>query len=349
MIRSVTLVREKERHVGVGTYASCLGDALKKKGVEVSYFEHWKRDLHVAGRNVGAVATPILSRLRPMPKADVTHATFSNLAGGRCQVTTVMDLIWRRETGYPESRILHTIFKRKIANGVVICPTKFVAAQVMGWLNLPHDQVFVTPLAPRLDFYVERVEERKAKVPAIHESTALIVGDANERKRTLESIKAIEGLKIKLVHAGRPLSATPYGRLCIEEAKKRAVTFEERGVVGNDEMRDLMNNSDVLLYPSTDEGFGLPPLEAAACGLTSVVGNHPVFDEVMGEQYGEALDAYHCDGRRPRSIAESVVRALHYPMKKAHLVERAKKFSWEKCATETLSAYHKAVDKEWRL
>lgn len=325
-IESVTLIADSDRAVGVRTYADSLGVALANRGVFVRTHTHWKRDFWVAGRNIGAVALPLVSRLRSIPESQVTHATFGNLMSRKCGVVTVMDLVWRG-AGYAESQVLHRLYRNKIRDNVVICPTKVVAEQVIGWSNAARENVFVTHLAPGEDFFtIPRTKKN-------HRPTVLMVGDANPRKRTLESVKALEGLKVDLVHVGRPWGSTAYGTECILEAQKRGVKRVELGQIPTNGIAQVMNDADVLLYPSTDEGFGLPPVEAAACGLTSVVGTHPVFDEVMGD------DAYKADGRRPDKIREGIQAALSSPLPTASLTARAGLYSWDRCAKETIRAY----------
>ncbi len=326
----ITLVVEKDKNVGVRTYADNLGKALRDKGHRIRNFQHWKRDFWVAGRNLGAVAYPIASRFRKYPEADVTHATFSNLTSAKCQVTTVMDLVFLREKGYPEARILNRLYKKSMQSGVVVCPTQFVADQVEEWLG-PDSQAFVTALAPDPIFQPSDYVTRCSNV-------VLAVGDANPRKRTLESVRAMEGVKGALLqHVGRPWTGTEYGRLCVEEAKKRGVRFQEAGAVSREKLAYFYQLATVLLYPSTDEGFGLPPLEAAACGLTSIVGSHPVFDEVMGK------DCISCDGTQPDAIRAAIDHVLRFPLPGANLRARAGKYSWARCADETLRAYEAAV------
>ncbi len=332
MIESVTLVTAPEKAVGVRTYADGLAQALTERRVKVSRHAYWKRDLRLAGRNVGAVASPLLGRLAPFPESDVAHATFSNYASRKTGVVTVMDLVWR-SGGYPEAAILNKLYKKRIAKGVVICPTQVVAEQVIGWLNVSRDRVFVTHLGKSDVFKVgdpRFVDESKNQI-------VLMVGDANPRKRTLESVKALEGLKVDLVHVGRPWASTPYGFECVMEAQKRGVHLVQKGVLPDYGLAMEMNNADILLYPSTDEGFGLPPIEAAACGLTSVVGQHPVFDEVMGNV------CYKADGRSPESIRHEVRAALASPISENKLTWRAADFQWDFCAAETIRAYEASL------
>lgn len=330
-IESVTLVGPslEDKFVGIRRYHDSLSAALRGKGVRVNEHSWWKKDWWIGGRNVGAVATPLISRLRSPPPADITHAIFSNYASHDCQVITVMDLAWK-QPGYPEARILNNIYKRAMSKRVIICPTDVIAVQVAQWLKIDPSKIFTTHLAPAPEFKVKNLE----KYPM---TTVLFVGDANERKRTLESVKALEGLDVEAVHVGHRWATTKYGILCLEEAHKRGVVVRDLGPLSTEGLAHVYNRSHVLLYPSSEEGFGLPPLEAAKCGLQSVVGRHPVFAEVLGDT------SVPCDGARPESIRDAVECALAYPIKANDLTTRASRFSWEKCADETLKAYEASL------
>jgi glycosyltransferase involved in cell wall biosynthesis len=99
----------------------------------------------------------------------------------------------------------------------------------------------------------------------------------------------------------------------------------------------LYRGAGVFVYPSLYEGFGLPPLEAMACGTPTVVSNTTSLPEVVGE--GALL----VDPEDPRRIAEAMERVLLDPVLAAELSARgqarAAEFSWERAARETLQVY----------
>ena len=103
----------------------------------------------------------------------------------------------------------------------------------------------------------------------------------------------------------------------------------------------LYRLADVFVFPSLYEGFGLPPLEAMACGLPVVASTAPALREVLD---GAALlvQPHDVDG-----LAEAMAAALGNPDVAAHLreagLQRAALFSWERTARETAAVYHEAV------
>jgi len=102
------------------------------------------------------------------------------------------------------------------------------------------------------------------------------------------------------------------------------------GYAKTEEMVALYNLADVFVFPSLYEGFGLPPLEAMACGTPVVVSNISSLPEVVGDA-GLVVDPL-----SEEDIAEAILRIVddaglaHYLSEKG--VMRAKQFSWQRTA-----------------
>lgn len=106
------------------------------------------------------------------------------------------------------------------------------------------------------------------------------------------------------------------------------------GFVPDEELVKLYNQAQVFVYPSLDEGFGLPVLEAMACGCPVVTSGSSSLPEVGGEA------AVYVEPKSVKSIAGGIIRALNESASLRRLsLEQAKQFSWEKTARETLKIY----------
>jgi FkbM family methyltransferase len=119
------------------------------------------------------------------------------------------------------------------------------------------------------------------------------------------------------------------------------------GFVPREDLPAFYNASSLVLYPSLYEGFGLPVLEAMACGTPVITSNNSSLPEVAGSA------ALLVDPRNPREIADAVLRlesdaALHERLS-AGGVLRAREFTWEKTAEKTLEAFHEIETKKRRL
>jgi glycosyltransferase involved in cell wall biosynthesis len=91
------------------------------------------------------------------------------------------------------------------------------------------------------------------------------------------------------------------------------------------------------VYPSEYEGFGIPPLEAMSCGCPVICGGGSSIPEVVGAA-GEYFDASNVE-----SIRTAIERVALSDIRRSELISagyaQCQRFSWDKCADETLNAY----------
>ena len=113
------------------------------------------------------------------------------------------------------------------------------------------------------------------------------------------------------------------------------------GYAARDTARDLYRAAEVFVYPSHAEGFGLPVLEAMACGTPVVTSTAEALREVAG---GAALFA---DPGDPAAFAGAIEQVLDDPATRARLraagIAQAAKFSWETCARGTAAVLREAA------
>jgi glycosyltransferase involved in cell wall biosynthesis len=113
------------------------------------------------------------------------------------------------------------------------------------------------------------------------------------------------------------------------------------GYVPFDELPALYSLAEMFVFPSLYEGFGLPVIEAMACGTPVVTGRVGALDEVAGTavEHVEALEA--------EALGETMVRLARDGERRRHLsalgLQRARTFSWERAARETLQVYERAA------
>jgi glycosyltransferase involved in cell wall biosynthesis len=112
--------------------------------------------------------------------------------------------------------------------------------------------------------------------------------------------------------------------------------------VANNDLPALYNAAGVLVAPSFYEGFGLPPLEAMACGTPAVVANRASLPEVVGDA-GLLIDPDNVE-----DIAQAITRVLADERLRARMREdglaQAACFSWERTARETLNVYRQMLE-----
>jgi len=185
------------------------------------------------------------------------------------------------------------------------------------------------------------VTERKPDFP-LPDKYFLFTGTIEPRKNLPTLVKGFSLAKERLGGAGMVLAGSRGARA--EEVKRliSMLKLEEdilwTGYIGRRELKYLYRNATALVFPSHYEGFGLPILEAASCGIPSVVSDIEVFREIFGEYplYFKKDD--------PEALAEMLVR-IHSEQKmreskKGEAETLNRRFSWAKAAADTLELYH---------
>jgi glycosyltransferase involved in cell wall biosynthesis len=145
---------------------------------------------------------------------------------------------------------------------------------------------------------------------------------------------------LQLVLAGR----LSYGHEEVLQSISRS-SFASRvilpGYLARGDLPALYSSAEAFVFPSLYEGFGLPALEAMACGVPVIVSSCSSLPEVVGDA-GMLVKP---DSRR--EIADAIDRVLSDAQVKAGLSkagsERAAEFSWRRTARETLAVYREAV------
>src|SRR5581483_4829596 len=156
----------------------------------------------------------------------------------------------------------------------------------------------------------------------------LFVGAIQARKDPFAALEAAQAVGLPLVVAGPEKDQALARRLQVGGA-------ELRGYVGKDELADLYRGAAALLLPSRYEGFGLPVLEAMACGTPVVASDDDALREVAGDAAVYA---------RNGDLAGAVRRALakRDELRTAGLA-RARLFTWRETAAKTADVYRRLL------
>lgn len=169
----------------------------------------------------------------------------------------------------------------------------------------------------------------------------LYLGRLEKKKNVDGLVKAFDILKTRYGVPHKLLLVGPIGYKFREikstiQASKYTNDIIQTGYVSEGEKYKLLKNADVFIFPSLYEGFGMPVTEAQGAGVPVVTSNISSLPEVVGES---ALKVNPLD---TEAIAESIYKVISDDKLRKNLIkqgyENIKRFSWEKCARETLKA-----------
>ncbi|MDI6870615.1 MAG: glycosyltransferase family 1 protein [Bacillota bacterium] len=217
-------------------------------------------------------------------------------------------------------------------------------------LGVPENRLVVIPEAPEERFTPLDRDVCRARVArryALDRPFILNVGGFSRRKNLPRLVEAFAevcrttALPHQLVLVGRPGGGSYAQCQALAERLGIADRVVFPGFVAGEDLPFLYNAADLFVFPSLYEGFGLPPLEAMACGVPVIAANTSSLPEVTGEA------ARLVDPLDPGALARSIREVLTNPAEAEQLSEagrkRAEGFSWRRTAWLTLLALERAA------
>jgi glycosyltransferase involved in cell wall biosynthesis len=279
---------------------------------------------------------------------DVFHGTNFVLPPTRraAGVVTIHDLAY---LDHPDTVTPATLRYRRLVPaglrraGAVCTPSRTVADRVVEVYGVDPRRVFVTPngLGARWRAGPSRPAPAWLRARGLPERYVLFVGTVEPRKNVPVLLDAYRRL---LARGERPPALVVAGSPGWDPAPAAvdlpADTVVVTGYLADDDLATVTAGASCLVLPSRAEGFGLPPLEALACGVPVVVSDLPVFREVLGPF------ATYVPPGNAEALAAAVARAAvddggesARRARQAH----ARRYTWQRCAAEALRAYRTAV------
>jgi glycosyltransferase involved in cell wall biosynthesis len=218
---------------------------------------------------------------------------------------------------------------------IILTPSEFSKQEILRCYQVRPEKVFSIPLAVDESFQQINDPDKLAEVKRryqIKDKFILSVGSIFNRRHLPEVIKAFEKVAQKLTNYQFLIIGQNYTN---QRLFGRAILHQDY-LKGRD-LNVLYNAADLLVWLSDYEGFGLPVLEAMACGtpvVTSPLGSIP---EVAGE-----AAIYVQDNSNVQEISQAIYQGLTDEDLRQKLIAgglaQAKKFSWQRCARSTLDA-----------
>jgi glycosyltransferase involved in cell wall biosynthesis len=273
---------------------------------------------------------------------DVFHATNFVLPPTRraVGVVTVHDLTFLRyaETVTAATLRYRTLVPRSVARAaMVLCPAEATAADVAAEYGLASERVVATPLGVSDDWRTAKPLAPEARhalgVPARY---VLFVGSHEPRKRLPDLLAAHRAARAADDAVPPLVLAGPVGWGDQVDAPDAIDT----GYLDEPTLRSLVAGATCLASPSTYEGFGLPVLEALACGTAVVASDLAVHREITG---GHAMLVTVGDVDALAAALVAASRAEPDPEAVLRRKAWASTFTWSRCAEVTIDAYRRAL------
>lgn len=228
----------------------------------------------------------------------------------------------------------------------IIAISESTKHEIMKYYKVPEDKIRVVYYGIDHDIFkpieaVSLIEAAKQRY-GIEDDFIIYAGIINVRKNITRLLQAFSLLKKehkfphKLVLAGEESEVHPDVSLLLEQLDLRDEVLCI-GFVPQDDLPLLYNGAELLIYPSLYEGFGLPLLEAMACGTPVITSNISSMAEVAGDA-GLLVDPYNVDAMAQGMYLLLSDTDLRNKLREKGL-QRAQEFTWEKAAKETLEVY----------
>jgi len=359
----------RDRPAGVGLYATAMAHALDEALPPGA--------LRLIGRRPDAAGlpetVPTSSRSARLPYlvwigfrsahdaklagADIIHyadGIVPIFRHGRTVLTVHdMSVVRQRKThSWPRyARIPFALMSPRLAD-VVIVPSRVTAEEVMHLCGVPANRIEVIPYAPQREVVPADEVTIAGVLPRydlVEGRYILALGTIEPRKNHLRLIAAFETLAtrgeidddIVLAIAGQPGWGYQSAMAAIAESRVSS-RIKVLGYVPGDALPALLTGAGAAAYVSLYEGFGLPVVEAMACGAPTVTSNRSSMPEVAGDA-GFLVDPYD-----PEDIARGLREAMSLSESERLLVARrsigqARHFDWTSTARAVADVYTRLI------
>lgn len=343
---------------GLGRYAAELEQSLRARpGVRVIPIRAVR---HVSASRAGRVSQGLRREALYYPErfaragvragAEVLHLPTPAPARGRGLplVVTVHDLLpLRHPELFTRQTRMHTrLYAPFVSRAArLITPSDYTRAQVIELLGVSAERVVTVPNGLDSSFFPREVDrDMLAREFGIRGRYVLAAGTLEPRKNLIAVLRAFAVLAREVDDVTLVIAGGRGWRNDAFDAELASCAAVDRvrltGFVSDEHLTELYSGAACFVYPSLAEGFGLPPLEAMACGAPVITGDRTALPEVMG---GAGMLV---DPEDPDALAAQLLRVLGDEQLARRMstagVSRARHFSWAATAAATEQVYRQA-------
>jgi alpha-1,3-rhamnosyl/mannosyltransferase len=271
-------------------------------------------------------------------------------------VVTVHDLSWiRHPETHPVERVraMNRYFSAGLAQADrVITDSVFVKQELVDVMGVAAERISAIPLGVEALFNPMQAADTYPLLERHglkHGRYFLAVGTLEPRKNLMVALRAYQKLPaatrqhfpmVLIGMNGWHMSALQKQMQQLESAGQ----LRQLGYLSRPDLATVMAGATALIYPSIYEGFGLPPLEAMACGVPVICANNSSLPEVVGDA-GLLVDPHD-----ESSLAQMMLQLADDDSLRSSLAERAREratqFTWARCAEQTIDVYRSLTETE---
>jgi glycosyltransferase involved in cell wall biosynthesis len=243
------------------------------------------------------------------------------------------------------------ILKTAQAANKIITVSSYEKTQIREHLGIAPERICVTHLAPNPLFTPASQELKKKWRSKVHQefgiqSRFILAVGYEPRKNIPLLIETFSRFAQDYLHINLVIVAAEEQSRGFFQQLAREWDIDERviilGAVSPSDLVVLYNLAEIFVFPSERESFGLPPLEALACGTPVVAMKMTSIPEVLQDS------ALLIEGKDIQTWADAIVQVITDDNLQSSLaqkgIQQAAKFSWERCAKETLQAYRAVLE-----
>ena len=266
-------------------------------------------------------------------------------------VTTVHDFsFYIQPEWHPKERLKYyqkNFWKKAATSDWIITGSNFTKQEIITYMGFPEEKISVIYHAVDHDLYKvydkDILQTTKEKFE-LNNAFFLFVGSIEPRKNLLNLLKAYHLLSDD-IKKNYPLVLVGFkgweNKEIMQEIEKEKKHIKYLGYLTDEELAHVYNLATLFIYPSLYEGFGIPPLEAMACGTAVIASNVASIPEACGDS------AEYIDPTNSNDIAEKITYMLTDNTKRNSLIqkgfEHSKYFTWDKAAKEHMNVFKKVI------
>lgn len=350
----IALINDYPKNTGIGKYAFNLFNELENKiDIEMVFLgeRKEKKNIKVLGKGI---KFPLLRKTlnsyyvypKIIPKQyDLFHLSnqfISRIAEyNKPSIVSCMDIIpftLKKDYSIGMRLFLDKAMKSMKKAEKIISISDFTKQELIEKFGIKKEKIKTVYLGYDKKIFKEKNKQKARKKLGLKENKTYLlnVGSEERRKNVEELIKAVKGLDAELIRIGEQRTAT---RKLIEKENTHNVLYIKN--VSENKLAEYYNAVDLCVFPSSYEGFGLPILEAMACNCPVLTTNYSSIPEITGKTPIKIEKITETEIKEKiKDVLDS--KSIQNSLRKKGLTQ-AEKFSWKKCAKETIEIYESVL------